>query len=170
MLVPGIWHSNSLFLEVISLKFIKDNGYNSLCYIIYPCCLSISCIVVCICYPAPLHLPFFSRSHCFVFCTCESVSFLHIHSFIHLFVLGSTVISHSIHLTYFVRNNILQVHPHYCKCHYFIHFNVNVKVTQLCPTLCNPMNLSLKGNSVHGIFQARILEGVAISCFILMAE
>ena len=33
---------------------------------------------------------------------------------------------------------------------------------QLCPTLCNPMDLSLPGSSVHGILQARILEWVAI--------
>ena len=32
-----------------------------------------------------------------------------------------------------------------------------------CPTLCNPMDCSLLGSSVHGIFQARMLEWVAIS-------
>ena len=32
-----------------------------------------------------------------------------------------------------------------------------------CPTLCDPMNCSLSGSSVHGIFQARILEWVATS-------
>ena len=31
-------------------------------------------------------------------------------------------------------------------------------VTQLCPTLCNPMDCSLPGSSVHRILQARILE------------
>ena len=36
-------------------------------------------------------------------------------------------------------------------------------VTQLCLTLCNPMDCSLPGSSVHGIFQARVLEWVAIS-------
>ena len=36
-------------------------------------------------------------------------------------------------------------------------------LTQSCPTLCNSMNYSLPGSSVHGIFQARILEWVAIS-------
>ena len=36
-------------------------------------------------------------------------------------------------------------------------------VTQLCPTLCGPMNRSPPGASVHGIPQARILEWVAIS-------
>ena len=34
---------------------------------------------------------------------------------------------------------------------------------QLCPTLCNPMDCSLPGSSVHGIFQARVLEWVAIA-------
>ena len=37
------------------------------------------------------------------------------------------------------------------------------EVAQLCPTLCNPMDCSLPGSSVHGIFQARVLERVAIS-------
>ena len=37
------------------------------------------------------------------------------------------------------------------------------EVTQLCPTLCDPMDYSLPGASVYGIFQARILEWVAIS-------
>ena len=34
---------------------------------------------------------------------------------------------------------------------------------QLCPTLCDPVNCSPPGSSVLGIFQARILEWVAIS-------
>ena len=34
---------------------------------------------------------------------------------------------------------------------------------QLCPTLCDPVDYSLPGSSLHGIFQARILEWVAIS-------
>ena len=36
-------------------------------------------------------------------------------------------------------------------------------VTQLCLTLCDPMDCSPPGFSVHGIFQARMLEGVAIA-------
>ena len=36
-------------------------------------------------------------------------------------------------------------------------------VTQLCPTVCNPMDYSLPDSSIHGIFQARILEWVTIS-------
>ena len=38
-----------------------------------------------------------------------------------------------------------------------------VNVAQSCPTLCNPMDCSLPGFSVHGIFQARILEWGAIT-------
>ena len=34
---------------------------------------------------------------------------------------------------------------------------------QSCPTLCDPMECSLPGSSVHGIFLARILEWVAVS-------
>ena len=34
---------------------------------------------------------------------------------------------------------------------------------QSCPTLCNPMDCSPPGASVHGILQARILEHIAIS-------
>ena len=34
---------------------------------------------------------------------------------------------------------------------------------QLCPTLCDPMDCSPLGSSVHGIPQARILEWVAVS-------
>ena len=37
------------------------------------------------------------------------------------------------------------------------------KVAQLCPTLHNPMDGSRPGSSVHGIFQSRVLEWVAIS-------
>ena len=37
------------------------------------------------------------------------------------------------------------------------------EVSQSCPTLCDPMDCSLSGFSVHGIFQARVLEWIAIS-------
>ena len=36
-----------------------------------------------------------------------------------------------------------------------------------CPTLCDDMDCSPPGSSVHGILQARILEWAAISCFLL---
>ena len=37
------------------------------------------------------------------------------------------------------------------------------EITQLCLTLCDPVECSLPGSSFHGILQARVLEWVAIS-------
>ena len=37
------------------------------------------------------------------------------------------------------------------------------EVTQLCPALSDPMDCSPAGSSVHGIFQARVLEWGAIT-------
>ena len=37
------------------------------------------------------------------------------------------------------------------------------EIAQLCPTLSDPMDCSLLGSSVHGIFQARVLEWGAIA-------
>ena len=39
---------------------------------------------------------------------------------------------------------------------------MGVLVTQSCLTLCDPMDCSLPGSSVHGILQARIQEQVVI--------
>ena len=62
----------------------------------------------------------------------------------------------------------------YCKKHNWHHWgNLNMnfrlkyyiksEVTQLCPILLNPVDCSQAASSVHGIFQARVLEWVAIS-------
>ena len=58
-----------------------------------------------------------------------------------------------------------------CGC--FEHLNWNVwcvkstclyaKSLQSCPTLCHPMDCSPPGSSLHGVFQARILEWVAMA-------
>ena len=37
------------------------------------------------------------------------------------------------------------------------------EVTQSCPTLSDPMDCSLTGSSIHGVFQARVLEWGAIA-------
>ena len=37
------------------------------------------------------------------------------------------------------------------------------EVAQSCPTISDPMNCSLPGSSVHGIFQARVLKWGAIA-------
>ena len=41
------------------------------------------------------------------------------------------------------------------------------EVTQSCLTLCNPMDCNPPGSSIHGIFQARVLEWVAIAFSVL---
>ena len=42
-------------------------------------------------------------------------------------------------------------------------WKVMVKMAQSCLTFCDPMDCSLPGPSVHGIFQAIVLEWIAIS-------
>ena len=50
---------------------------------------------------------------------------------------------------------------------HFLHQCMKVKseseVAQSCPTLSDPMDCSLPGSSIHGIFQARVLEWGAIA-------
>ena len=66
-------------------------------------------------------------------------------------------------------NNYVLYICHYCK--YTCRINLYkwiaglkdmYKFTQSCLTLCDPMNCSLPGSSVHGILQARILEWVTM--------
>ena len=52
----------------------------------------------------------------------------------------------------------------------FLNAAAAAKSLQSCPTLCDPMDYSLPGFSVHGILQARTLEWVAISFSILNAS
>ena len=119
MFASGLQHSDSVFLQTIFHPgLFQDNGYNSLCYRVYPCCLSILYIVVCICrslhtpgflilffhlvYPQiflpPSFTPLVTTS---LFSISESVSILHI--LIHLFMLfvrfHIKVISYSICLS-----------------------------------------------------------------------
>ena len=44
-----------------------------------------------------------------------------------------------------------------------IHPAAAAKSLQSCPTLCDPIDCSPPGSSVHGIFQARVLEWGAIA-------
>ena len=53
---------------------------------------------------------------------------------------------------------ILPVFEHYIK----LKCNA-AKSLQSCPTLCDPIDGSPPGSPVHGIFQARVLEWVAIA-------
>ena len=55
-------------------------------------------------------------------------------------------------------------------CHFLLQcmkMKSESEVTQPCATLCNPMDCSLPGSSVHGIFQARVLEWGAIAAKLL---
>ena len=44
------------------------------------------------------------------------------------------------------------------------------EVAQLCPTLIDPTDCSLPGSSIHGIFQARVLEWGAIAFSVFLCE
>ena len=51
-------------------------------------------------------------------------------------------------------------------CHFFLQcmkMKNESEVVQSCPTLRDPMDCSLPDSSIHGIFQARVLEWVAIA-------
>ena len=51
-------------------------------------------------------------------------------------------------------------------CHFLLQcmkMKSESEVAQLCPTPRDPMDCSLPGSSVHGIFQARVLEWIAIA-------
>ena len=58
-------------------------------------------------------------------------------------------------------------------CHFLLQ-SIKVKskseVTQSCPTLSDPMDYSLPGSSVHGIFQARVLEWGAIAFLLRLVD
>ena len=47
------------------------------------------------------------------------------------------------------------------RCHFLLQcmkVKIESEVAQSCPTLSNPMDCSLPGSSIHGIFQARVVE------------
>ena len=60
----------------------------------------------------------------------------------------------SIILLSFCRSNL---------CNTEVLLNTESEVAQSCPILCDPMDCSLPGSSFYGIFQARVLEWVAIA-------
>ena len=50
-------------------------------------------------------------------------------------------------------------------CHFLLQYMKVKSESEVahCPTLSDPMDCSLPGSSIHGIFQARVLEGGAIA-------
>ena len=73
-------------------------------------------------------------------------------------------ILHAYIIAYTLRVHMyMYIHTLICK-----HLNIHAAVAaakshQLCPTLCDPMDCSLPDSSVHGVFQARVLEWGAIA-------
>ena len=71
----------------------------------------------------------------------------------------------------FLRNQLLRLWDTPGKntgvdCHFLLQcmrVKSESEVAQSCPTLSNPMDHSLPGSSIHGIFQARVLEWGAIA-------
>ena len=61
----------------------------------------------------------------------------------------------------------ISIHIYICVCVCVQVYESESEVAQSCPTLCDPMDCSPPGSSIHGILQARTLEWVAIS-FIVM--
>ena len=69
-----------IFFQIIfHYRLLQDAKYSPLFYKVNPSCLSILCIVVCICKSRiskfiPLSIPFPSGNHKFIFYVCEFVS------------------------------------------------------------------------------------------------
>ena len=69
----------------------------------------------------------------------------------------------SLHLCYNLRVFLKKEKGYFHGFFPFQAYCMRAKSLQSCPTLCDPMDHSPPGSSVHGILQARILEGGAIS-------
>ena len=68
------------------------------------------------------------------------------------------VLSHTlVHVT------IMEMLAYHTDTYNHIYNSIESEVAQSCLTLCDPMDCNLPGSSVHGTFQAGVLEWVAIS-------
>ena len=61
------------------------------------------------------------------------------------------------------RNHLVMFKMIKAEIHAESHEESESEFAQSCPTLCNPMECSPPGSGIHGVFQARVLEWVAIS-------
>ena len=82
--------------------------------------------------------------------------FLHFEMIMAFLLYSVTIIVISESISYIIERNLIW------SGHIILFMHVNVLVAQSCPTLCNPMDGSPPGSSVHGILQARILKWIAI--------
>ena len=101
-------------------------------------------------------LPWNPRRTPFLLASAVTVTNLHKHAH---YPIEHTLCLHAVMIILGQENPFPPLTPQYV-CVY-----VCVLATQLCPTLCDPMDCCLPGSSVHGILQARILEWVAILSF-----
>ena len=73
----------------------------------------------------------------------------------------SIILSRSIHIVAKGRISFFQSMSNIPLCVYIYIYGVSAKSLQSCLTLCDPVNCSPPGSSVHGILQTRLLEWVA---------
>ena len=132
-----------IYLDSFPLKVNTDIEYRSLCYIVGPCCFSSSCRIVSnlLLSQTMVHYLHLSRH----LCTCVFIRKMAVSGFI-----GSRDMS----------TPCPAVQKEIFRCE---HAAAAAKLLQSCPTLCDPIDSSPPGSSVHGIFQAKVLEWGAIA-------
>ena len=109
------------------------------------------CVCVCVCECACMHV---------CVCTC-----LYPRLFFRLFSgIGKQVLKGPCPMGSFLHGSpeSLSRFPSSCRM-LGAHSSIESEVAQSCLTLCDPMDCSLPGFSLHGLLQARVLEWVAIS-------
>ena len=115
----------------------------------YPCC--------------KFFCPFFNRVVCFSWCWVVGYPSHIGHITCKYFLLFSGLSSFLSMVSFDVQKGFSLITYHLFIFAFVSFSKVKSEVAQACQTLCDPMNCSLSGSSVHGIFQARVLEWVAIS-------
>ena len=90
---------------------------------------------------------------------------VHVYMYIYIYICLFMCICVHVYMCVSVCTVYICVHLFVCMYAYVCIFVyvLHAKSLQSCMTLCNPMNCSPPGSSVHGILRARILEWVAIS-------